>query len=61
MTIKQLKEKIKELPDNMEVFIEKENGDFAYTIVEEAEVKKLKFSDGTLIAHDEVFLITDEL
>lgn len=61
MTIKKLKEIIKDLPDNLEVFIKKENDDFDYALVEEVEIRNVKFSDDELIAYENVLVITDEL
>lgn len=63
MTIKQLKQKIKDLPDHMDVAIQQENTDFALSFAETGLVVKANFSEepgGKVLAKDDVFLISDE-
>lgn len=60
MTIKQLKEKLKDIPDNMDVFIEKSDGEYWYQLVEFAGVQKLQFEDGEMKSLDDVFVISDD-
>lgn len=59
MNIGELKEKIKDLPDSMDVFIEQTNDEFRCSIVNEANVLELVFSDGKLKGSEVCFLITD--
>ncbi len=61
MTILELKEAIKDLPDNMDVFIEKSNGDFSYALVEMAKPKTILFLDADLKGSDYCFVLTDEI
>ncbi len=64
MLIKELKEKIKDLPDNMDVFIKQENTEFGFSNVEKAEVITAGFSEepgGKVLAKDKVFILTDEI
>ena len=41
MKIKELKEKIKNLPDNMDVFVAERKTEFAYGLINSAIVKKI--------------------
>lgn len=62
MNIKELKEKIKDLPDHMEVFIHQDNDEFHLAQVETAKVIEASFSeepDGEKLAKENVFLLTD--
>ena len=64
MTILELKEKIANLPDSMEVFIHQDNDEFYFSLVETAKVSEVEFSeesDSEKLAKDKVFLLTDEL
>lgn len=63
MNIKELKEKIKDLPDLMDVFIKQENEEFGLSEAQQAKVVKASFSEnpgGPVLAKDKVFLLTDE-
>lgn len=59
MNIKELKYKIKDLPDNMDVMIEQTNNEFRCTVANEANVLELTFSDGELKGSDICLLISD--
>jgi len=59
MTVKQLKEALRHVSDSMDVFIEKHNDDFTCTLVENAQVQQIKFSDGENEADEIVFIISD--
>lgn len=61
MTVKQLKEAIKDAPDDMDVFIEKTNDEHQLTLLEKAVVMEVQFSDGKLKAHDDSVVLSDEL
>lgn len=64
MNIKELKEKIKDLPDHMEVTIQQENDEFPLSLAQEAKVIKASFSEepgGKALAKEDVLLITDEI
>lgn len=62
MTIKELKEKIKDLPDLMDVFLDKDNGEFSLQLLERAEVKNCKFTgDGCLTSTEKCLVLTDEI
>lgn len=63
MTIKQLKEKIKDLPDYMDVAIQKENTEFSVSLAETGIVITASFSEepgSEVLGKDDVFLISDE-
>lgn len=66
MTIKELKLKIENLPDNMEVFIGERVTEFSYGLVNSAEVKNVLFYDEgdpdneEVQANDDVFVLTEE-
>jgi hypothetical protein len=60
MNIKELKEKIANLPDHMDVFIEQTDLEYPKSMAQNADVKELVFQDGRLKAKDECFVITDE-
>jgi len=58
MTIKQLKIELSKLPDTMDVFLKKENGDFDYAPLEIVEIKRIRFSEG---GEDGPFAMSDVL
>jgi len=63
MTVGELKEKIKDLPDHMEVVIQQENTEFQLSHAQVGLVVTAKYSEepgGKLMAKAEVFLISDE-
>ena len=63
MTIKELKEKIATLPDNMEVFVSERKTEFAYGLVNSAYVKMIAFVDepeGEVLAQGNVFVLDEE-
>lgn len=63
MTIKDLKAKIKDLPDHMDVFIKQVNDEYSLSMVEDAKVVEASFHEdsGPALAKDNVFLLTDDL
>lgn len=61
MTKKQLIEKMKDFPDNMDIFIEKTNDEFHFSLLENALTKKVSFSDGKLKGKEKVIVLTDEV
>ncbi|MDV3474572.1 MULTISPECIES: hypothetical protein [Elizabethkingia] len=66
MTVKQLKEKIENLPDNMDVFIGERVTEYSYGLVNSAEVRNILFYDmddpdnEDIQAKDEVLVLTEE-
>ena len=66
MNIKQLKDKIENLPDNMEVFIGERVTEYSYGLVNSAEVRNILFYDmddpdnEEIQAKDEVLVLTEE-
>ncbi|MEA1849216.1 hypothetical protein U9K52_09855 [Chryseobacterium sp. MHB01] len=70
MNIGQLKEKIKDLPDTMEVFIGERVTEFAYGLVNTGEVRNIRFHYADDAEEDEegedpsvledVFVLTEE-
>lgn len=61
MTKKQLIEKLKDFPDDMDVFIEQTNVLYNVNLLEKAEIRKVCFSDEHLKAEVPVIVLTDEL
>ncbi|QHC84959.1 hypothetical protein AS589_09340 [Empedobacter brevis] len=69
MTVKELKQKLDGVDENLEVFIIQENNDdFASSLVEKAEVRSVLFTENPeddetaeLACRDDVFVITDEI
>lgn len=66
MTIKELKEKIKYLPDHMDVLIMQESEEGGFSQAEEAKVRTITFYDDENdpdgeSAEDDCFCITDEI
>lgn len=63
MTIKELKEKIECLPDNMQVFIAERLTDFSYGLVNGANVKKINLSEdpfGEVLCQEIVLFLSEE-
>ncbi len=63
MNIKELKEKIKDLPDTMDVFLDQRLTDFTYGLANSAEVKKIDFTEepeGEVLNSYECFVLSEE-
>lgn len=67
MTVKELKQVIKDLPDSMEVFLdERLTDEFKYGLVNSAEVKNILFYDSgdpdnkDVQAYDNVLILSEE-
>jgi len=63
MTVKELKEKIANLPDNMYVFVAERKTEFTYGLVNSAFVKKINFMeepDGEVLTQDNVLVLDEE-
>lgn len=63
MNIKQLKEKIKDLPDNMDVFLDQRLTDFTFGMANSGEVKKIDFMEdpeGEVLNSYECFVLSEE-
>ena len=63
MNIKELKEKIKNLPDTMDVFLDQRLTDFTYGLANSAEVKKIDFMEepeGEVLNSYECFVLSEE-
>lgn len=62
MNVRQLKQKIKNLPDHMDVFIGKKNSEFHYSLLNEVNIKEINFKespDGKIKSKDKVVLLKD--
>ena len=63
MTIKKLKEIIKDLPDHMDVFIGERSTEFAYGLVNSVRVDQIDFYDSECseipLSHDTVFILEE--
>ena len=54
MTIKELKRKIADLPDSMEVFVAERKTEFTYGLVNSAYVKEIFFTEDEFPTEDEI-------
>lgn len=64
MTKKQLIEKLKDVPDDMDIFLQQTNTEFSFSLLEFAEVKVATFTEGIeggLKATDKVCVLSDEI
>lgn len=63
MTVKELKEKIANLPDNMDVFVAERKTEFTYGLVNSAFVKEINFVEdpyGEVVAQDYALVLDEE-
>lgn len=63
MTVKELKQKIENLPDLMEVFVDERVTDYTYGLVNTAMVKEIDFSEdpgGESLCSEEVLVLSEE-
>ena len=63
MTVKELKEAIKDLPDTMDVFMDERLTEFTYGLVNSAEVREINFMediDGPVMASDKVLVLSED-
>ncbi|MDI3319148.1 hypothetical protein [Pinibacter soli] len=60
MTVKELKQKLHQLPDHMDVFIKQVNDEYPVSLVAVAEKININFSDGHYSAKDECLVLSDE-
>ncbi len=63
MTVKELKEKLEQYPDNMDVFVDERQTDFAYGPVNSVSQKEIDFMedpDGKAMSRDEVVILSEE-
>jgi hypothetical protein len=61
MIAKELKALLENVPDNMDIFIEKFDDDFGCSLANQAKVKSVGMRDGKLYAEVDVFVISDEI
>lgn len=62
MKVKELKEKIANLPDSMDVFVAERKTEFTYGLVNSAFVKKIDFVEepgGEVLAQDNVLVLEE--
>jgi hypothetical protein len=64
MTVKELKEKLSQYPDNMDVFVAERKTEFAYGLVNSVRSDEINFiedpDDEEALARDTVVVILDE-
>lgn len=63
MTVKELKEKLSNFPDNMEVFVAERKTDFAFGLVNSCYQKEINFMeepDGKPLSKNTVVIIDEE-
>ena len=58
MTVKDLKQRLENIPDNLDVFLEVSDDDFTCGLAEDVKIFNLRFSDGKLEAFEDVLLIS---
>lgn len=64
MTVKELKEKLENAPDNMDVFIAERTTEFGYGLLESAGVQEIPFMedpDGEEMSRGDIFALSDEI
>lgn len=62
MTVKELKEKLSQYPDHMEVFMAERITDFTYGLVNSVGVKEINFMedpDGEVLSRDKVVVLDE--
>ncbi len=63
MTVKELKAKLEDMPDNMDVFMSERKTEYAYGLVNSAFVKEINFVDepgGEALSRDKVVVLDEE-
>lgn len=63
MIIKELKDKIQNLPDLMEVYVDERMTNFRYGLVNSAQVREINFMeepDGEALCKDNVFVLSED-
>lgn len=63
MTVKQLKEKLNEFPDHMDVYVAERVTDFRYGLVNSISVREINFcdeSEGEVLATDKAVVLDEE-
>lgn len=63
MTVKELKEKLATMPDNMDVFVAERKTEFTYGLVNSAYVKEINFIEepsGEVLSRDKVVVLDEE-
>lgn len=67
MTVKELKEKLAEYPDNMDVFVAERKTEFAYGLINSVRIEEITFAenpdfdvDEEVLARDTVVIIDEE-
>lgn len=63
MTVKELKQKLENLPDNMDVFVDERATDFQYGLVNSALVRRIELKEepGSVALASEKVLVLSEL
>ena len=63
MIVKDLIEKLKQYPDNMEVFMDERITDFTYGLLNSVTEKEINFMEepgGTILSRDKVIVLSEE-
>ncbi len=63
MTVKELKEKLATMPENMDVFVADRKTEFTYGLVNSAYVKEINLleePDGEVLSRDKVLVLDEE-
>jgi hypothetical protein len=63
MTIKELREKIKDLPDTMDVFMDERLTEFRYGLVNSANVREIDFMEEPgreILAEDTALILSED-
>ena len=54
MTVKQLKQELENLPDNMDVFLAERKTEFGYGLVNSAYTKEIYFTEDEYLSEEEI-------
>jgi len=63
MSIRELKQIIKDMPDEMDVFIGERKTEFTYGLVNSAVIREINFKedpDGEVLAREKVLILSEE-
>ena len=63
MNVYELRQQLKELPDDMEIFIDERKTEFTYGLVNSGKVKEINLLDGLygeVVSKEEVFVLSEE-
>lgn len=63
MTVRQLKQRLKHYPDDLEIYVPERSTDFAYGMIEHVESKEINFMEepgGEIIGRQKVLVLSED-